>query len=110
MECCLEAMRVYTTHFINHCWPESAIADMRLGIVGTVCFSPMTNSRHILDKTMRSVLLAFVVLCSLLAIEAKTQLDAETHRRLLLSGRPHVGLWQALLKDAKIKEQEASLL
>ncbi|WWC91094.1 uncharacterized protein L201_006035 [Kwoniella dendrophila CBS 6074] len=40
----------------------------------------------------------------------KTTLHPDTHRELLLNGRPQIGLWQSLLKEQKIKDEEALLV
>lgn len=36
-------------------------------------------------------------------LASKVKLSSKTHRELVLNGRQFVPLWQALLKDAKIK-------
>ncbi|WWC63922.1 uncharacterized protein I303_106527 [Kwoniella dejecticola CBS 10117] len=61
------------------------------------------------------VLSSLLLLCAIVqtpiakAIAGKTKLDPETHRELLLSGRPQVGLWKSLLKEQKVQEERAAL-
>ncbi|WVQ63792.1 uncharacterized protein L199_001946 [Kwoniella botswanensis] len=53
-----------------------------------------------------------LLLSSLLAypvLGTKTTLDPHTHRELLLNGRPQIGLWKSLLKEQKIKDEQAKL-
>lgn len=38
-----------------------------------------------------------------LGAAAKVRLDTETDQQLLLNGRPQIGLWQSLLREAKDK-------
>lgn len=33
-------------------------------------------------------------------VHSKVELDASTHRQLLLDGRPQIGLWKALVNQA----------
>ncbi|WWD06866.1 hypothetical protein V865_004963 [Kwoniella europaea PYCC6329] len=59
------------------------------------------------------VLSPLLLLSSLLAypvLGTKTTLDPYTHRELLLNGRPQIGLWKSLLKEQKIKDEQALLL
>lgn len=56
---------------------------------------------------MRLVDISLMVL-PLLAV-GKTELDPATHRRLLLSGRPQVGLWKALQREAEDISQAKAL-
>ncbi|WRT69169.1 uncharacterized protein IL334_006153 [Kwoniella shivajii] len=56
-----------------------------------------------------TVLLALNLLVVTAAL-GKTTLDPETHRQLLLNGRPQIGLWKSLLKDQKVKDEQASLI
>ncbi len=59
---------------------------------------------------MKSTLALVSVLAVLAGVQAsRVELDAETHHRLLLSGRPQVGLWKALLEDAKQKQAVEAL-
>jgi hypothetical protein len=54
---------------------------------------------------------ALSVLLGLAAsVSAESALDAQTHHRLLLSGRPQVGLWKALNEQAKEAAGVESLL
>jgi hypothetical protein len=43
-------------------------------------------------------------------VSARVELDPETHRELLLSGRPQIGLWKALLKQAETEVASSGLL
>jgi hypothetical protein len=42
------------------------------------------------------------------ALAEYAELDAQTHNRLLLQGRPQVPLYRALLKDAQTQADSAS--
>lgn len=52
---------------------------------------------------MRVADLALAALAPVL-VNSKTQLDPATHRQLLLEGRPQVGLWKALAKQAAVDQ------
>lgn len=58
---------------------------------------------------MRWTDFALVALLPVLT-NARVELDPETHHELLLSGRPQIGLWKALLKEAELKAASAGLL
>ncbi|WVW79480.1 hypothetical protein I302_101449 [Kwoniella bestiolae CBS 10118] len=56
---------------------------------------------------------SLLLLSSLLVnpvLSTKTTLDPDTHRELLLNGRPQIGLWKSLLKEQKLKDEQALLL
>ena len=58
---------------------------------------------------MRLSDLALVGLLPLLAT-ARVELDPATHHHLLLSGRPQIGLWQSLLKQAEVEAASSDLM
>ncbi|WVR08970.1 hypothetical protein IAU60_006029 [Kwoniella sp. DSM 27419] len=41
---------------------------------------------------------------------ARTTLEPAVHQELLLNGRPQVGLWKALLKEERIKQEQRALI
>ncbi|WWC72992.1 uncharacterized protein I206_106956 [Kwoniella pini CBS 10737] len=49
-------------------------------------------------------------LISYTVIAGKTRLDPDTHRELLLNGRPQIGLWKSLLKEQKAEAEETAAL
>jgi hypothetical protein len=55
-----------------------------------------------------SPILALATLLSSSSVNGK--LDPAVHRQLLLEGRPQVGLWQALHREAKLKAEQVKLL
>jgi hypothetical protein len=52
---------------------------------------------------MRVADLALAALVPVL-VNSKAELDPSTHRQLLLDGRPQVGLWKALVKQAAAEQ------
>jgi len=58
---------------------------------------------------MRWTELALVSVLPALAT-ARVELDPETHHQLLLSGRPQIGLWKALLKQAQTEAATTGLV
>ncbi len=44
------------------------------------------------------------------AAARSAQLSPELHRELLLGGQPHIGLWQALLKQEEARVHTKDLL
>ncbi|ORY33065.1 serine carboxypeptidase S28-domain-containing protein [Naematelia encephala] len=58
---------------------------------------------------MRAQIVVGLLACLLQITTAeKTQLDPDLHRQLLLSGRPQVGLWQALMKQKQLESAVAT--
>lgn len=57
----------------------------------------------------RAISAALLSITIVIADAQQVRLDSETHRELLLNGRPQIGLWKALLKEAEIKAASAEM-